>query len=68
MFAQNKKIMSEAIFHVHNNDHYIMLDIILPSTERSNGEVFLYDYLNKGVNKNNLRAKMWSAKIFVIFY
>ena len=45
-----------------------MIDVILPSQERKNGEVFIYGYLGKRVNESNLRAKIWRAKFFGIFY
>ena len=60
--------MAEVIVPLHNNGHFVMLDVILPSQERNNGEVFIYDYLGKVVNERNLRANLGWAKFFRIFY
>ena len=44
-----------------------MLNIILPSAERTSGEVIIFDYLTTVVNENNLRAKIrWN--IFIGIY
>ena len=68
MFEHTQTVMSEVIVPLHNNIHFVMLYIVLTSQERNNGKAFIYGYLGKGVNKRNLRAKIWWAKSFVIFY
>ena len=60
--------MSEIIVYLHNNGYFVILDITLPSQDRNNGWVFIYNYLSKGEDENNLIAKMWWAKFFGIFY
>ena len=58
VFAQNKIVMSEVIVPIQNNGHFGRIVVILPSVERANGELFIYDHLDKGVNENNLRKNM----------
>ena len=59
VFAQNKTVMYKVIVPTHNNGHYVILDVIIPSVESTNGDVFISNYLDKEVNQNNLRANMW---------
>ena len=39
-----------------------------PILRKKNGEFLIYEYLNQGINANNLRAKIWWGKFFVILY
>ena len=65
-FEQQKTVISEIIVPLHNNSHFLMIHVILPS--QKNGGGFIYDYLVKEVDESNLISKMWWAKFFGIFY
>ena len=60
--------MLETIAPLHNNGHFVMLHVILQSQDKNNGGGFIYDYLPKETDENNLIPKMWWAKFFGIFY
>ena len=60
VFEQQQKVMSEIIVPLYNNGHFLILHITLPSQERNNGGVFIYNYLGKGEDESSLIAKMWA--------
>ena len=59
VFTQNECIVSQVAVPLHNNGHFIMLEINLPSPERTSNKVTNYDYFRTGNNDTNLRANMW---------
>ena len=68
MLEQQNKVMLEIIAPLHNNNRFVMLHITLPSENRNNGGVFIYNYLGEGEDESNLIDKMWRNKFFWIFY
>ena len=68
MFIQKKKVITQVVVPIHNNGRFIIIDFFLPFIKRAHGEVIIFDYLNKGVNQTNLRAKIWHAKFFSIYW
>ena len=54
----NKKVMSKIIVPLHNNGHFLMLHVILPSQDKKNGRGFIYDYLPKETDESNMISKM----------
>ena len=57
-FEQQRTVMSDIIVPLHNNSHFEMLHVILPSEEKHSG-VFVYDYLPKEADESNLISKIW---------
>ena len=65
---ERKKCMSQVIVTLHNNGHFFILHITVPSWDKKNGGGFIYDCLPKQVDAYNLIFKMRWAKFFGIFY
>ena len=49
--------MLEIIVPLPNNGHFVIFHVILPSQDRNNGGVFIYNYIGKGEDKSNLIAR-----------
>ena len=43
-----KEIISHVVVHIHNDNHFVMIHVFIPSDKRSNVQVTLYDYLDSG--------------------
>ena len=51
IFTQKEKVIYQGIVPLHNNGRFVILDVIIPSTEGTNGKVVIFEYLHKAVNK-----------------
>ena len=64
VFTQKEKFISQVAVPLHNNGYFVMIDVIPPSLEITNGEVTIYEYLH---TENNLGENMWLAEFFGIY-
>ena len=68
VYQRKKEMISHFVVPMHNDNHFVILDVSLPTDKRPNGQVTLYDYLISGDNAKNLNTKMWWAKYFGIYH
>ena len=61
VFQQKKQISSHVVSPIHNNHHFVMIDVFHPCDRIPNDQVTIYDYLYSGDKAKNLSAKMWFA-------
>ena len=48
VIQEKKNILSHFVIPIHNDNHFVIIDIFVPSHKITNGQVTLYDYLDSG--------------------
>ena len=67
VFQQKKQIIPDVVVPIHNNNHFVMIDVFLPFDKIPNSQFNIYDYLDSW-DKNKNWVQKCGELIFGIYY